>query len=304
VKLKVLRFILAIVFGFIGAFVAKVVLQSQAAFFIVLAIFSFGILGFILPEFLEFAGRAGIAAIAAQIVKYLQEVAPSHLFVPRIRFSRKKKTSKYINPLVLDTSVLIDGRILDIAKTGFLFGTLVVSESVISELQTLSDSADALKRGKGRRGLDVLSDLQKQKSLKVIVLPAEKGAENVDDMLVSLSKALKAALLTLDFNLLKVAKIKKVKVLNINELASCLKTIVLPGEKINLEVRDKGSGKDQGVGYLADGTMVVVEGGLFYRGKNIDIEVLRVLQTPAGKMVFARPTTPSPSVDGGRAKPA
>lgn len=288
-KLKVLRFILSIVFGFIGAFVAKVVLQSQAAFFIVLAVFSFGILGFILPEFLEFAGRAGIAVVAAQIIKYLQEVQAPHLSVPTIRFNRRKKISKYINPLVLDTSVLIDGRILDIAKTGFLFGTLVVSEPVISELQTLSDSADALKRGKGRRGLDALSELQKQKSLKVIILPAEKGDKNVDDMLVSLSKKLKARLLTLDFNLLKVAKIKKVKVLNINELANGLKTVVLPGEKINLEVRDRGSGKDQGVGYLSDGTMVVLEGGLAYKGKSIEAEVLRILQTPAGRMVFAKP---------------
>ncbi|MDO8486918.1 MAG: PIN domain nuclease [Candidatus Curtissbacteria bacterium] len=291
-KIRVLRFILAVVFGFIGAFVAKVVFQSQQAFFIVLAIFSFGILGFILPEVIELAGRAGIVAIAAQIAKYLQEVQGSHLSVPTLGFNRKKKTSKYTNAQILDTSVLIDGRILDIAKTGFLIGTLIVSESVISELQSLADSADNLKRGKGRRGLDMLSDLQKQKGLKVVVFPAEGDSAKVDDLLVALSRKLKAPLITLDFNLLKVAKIKKVKVLNINELANCLKTVVLPGEKINLEVRDKGSGKDQGVGYLADGTMVVVEGGISYKGESIDVEVLRVLQTAAGRMVFARLQAP------------
>ena len=280
---------MAIVLGFIGAFIAKVIFPTLQPVFAVLAIFSFGILGFILPEFLELVGRAGIAAIAAQITKYLQEVQGPHLTVPTIRFNRRKKTSKYVNPLICDTSALIDGRILDIAKTGFLFGTLIVSEAVISELQTLSDSADALKRGKGRRGLDSLADLQKQKRLKVVVFPASNKEGKVDDLLVDLSKKLKASLVTLDFNLMKVAKIKKVKVLNINELATSLKTVVLPGEKISLEVRDRGSGKEQGVGYLSDGTMVVVEGGLAYKGKSIEAEVMRVLQTPAGKMVFAKP---------------
>ncbi|MEX2027917.1 MAG: hypothetical protein WD988_00265 [Candidatus Curtissbacteria bacterium] len=291
-KLRLLRFVLAIVLGFCGAFVAKVVFPTLEPLFIILAIFSFGILGFILPEFLELAGRAGIAAMAVQISKYLQEVQAPRLSVPGLGFKKQKRTSKYINPLICDTSVLIDGRILDIAKTGFLFGTLIVCEPVISELHTLSDSGDNLKRGKGRRGLDVLSDLQRQKSVKVVILPVERAIDgDVDDMLVEVSKKLRAHLLTLDFNLVKVAKIKKVKVLNINELANSLKTLILPGERLNLEVRDRGSGKEQGVGYLADGTMVVVEGGLSHKGKSIDIEVLRVLPTPAGKMVFARPTS-------------
>lgn len=289
-KRVILRFILAVVFGFIGAFVAKVVLQSQAAFFIVLAIFSFGILGFILPEFLEFAGRAGIVAIATQITKYLQEVQAPHLSVPTLGFSRKKKTSKYANPQVLDTSVLIDGRILDIAKTGFLAGTLIVSESVIAELQALADSADGLKRGKGRRGLDVLAELQKQKGLKVVVFPAKEDSAKVDDAIIALSRKLKAPLMTLDFNLLKVAKIKKVQVLNINELAGAFKTTVSAGDIFKLTVRDKGSGAGQGVGYLDDGTMVVVEGGISHKGESINVEVLRVLATAAGKMVFAKVT--------------
>ncbi|MBI2598662.1 TRAM domain-containing protein [Candidatus Curtissbacteria bacterium] len=283
-----LRFILAIVFGFAGAFVARVVLYPQGAFFIVLAIFSFGILGFILPELFELAGRAGIRAVAAQIVKYLQEVQPPHLSVPTLRFKRRRKASKYINPLVCDTSVLIDGRILDIARTGFLLGTLLIGDGVIRELQALSDSADSLKRGKGRRGLDVLSDLQKEKMCKVAVLAIGAESGRVDDGLVALAKKLKAGLLTLDFNLNKVARIKKVRVLNLNELAEALKSKVLPGERLRLEVRDKGKGSGQGVGYLADGTMVVVEGGLEYRGKNVEIEVLRVFQTAAGRMVFAR----------------
>lgn len=289
-KLKVLRFILALVFGFIGAFVAKVVFPTLEPLFIILAIFSFGILGFILPEFLEFAGRAGIVAIATQITKYLQEVEGPHLSVPTLGFSRRKKTSRYTNPQVLDTSVLIDGRILDIAKTGFLMGTLVVSEAVIAELQALADSADGLKRGKGRRGLDILADLQQQKGLKVAVVPAEAGGSTkVDDALIALSRKLKASLITLDFNLLKVAKIKRVLVLNINELAGALKTTVAAGDRFKLTVRDKGSGVGQGVGYLEDGTMVVVEGGIAHKGESIDVEVLRVLSTAAGKMVFAKP---------------
>lgn len=288
----ILRFILAIVLGLIGAFIARSILP-EGIFFIVLAIFSFGILGFILPEFLELAGRAGIAAMAVQISTYLQEVQAPRLYMPGLGFKKQKRASKYINPLVCDTSVLIDGRILDIAKTGFLFGTLIVCEPVISEMHALSDSSDNLKRARGRRGLDVLSDLQKQKSVKVVILPLERSvAGDVDDMLVEMANKLRAYLLTLDFNLAKVAKIKKVKVLNINELGNSLKTLILPGERLNLAIRDRGSGREQGVGYLADGTMVVVEGGLSHKGKSIDIEVLRVLPTPAGKMVFARPQAP------------
>lgn len=187
---------------------------------------------------------------------------------------------------VLDTSAIIDGRILDIVRTGFLFGVLVVPQFILDELQRVADSSDDLKRQRGRRGLEILDELKKEKGIKLEVHPAEDNGKGVDHQLLALAKRLKARLVTVDFNLNKVASIADIKILNINELANAIKTIVLPGEKLAIKVVQEGKEEGQGVGYLKDGTMVVIEDGGDLIGREVSVEVSRILQTAAGRMVF------------------
>lgn len=289
-----LRLALFIVFGFIGAFVARSgtppdIFAITGGYFLLAAVIAFATLGFILPDVLELAGRAGIAALAKQIADHIPNPAGSPISVRNFAFrGRKKKNSGYVNPLVVDTSALIDGRLAEVAQTGFLFGTFLVIPSVIGELHKLSDSADDLKRAKGRRGLDILDGLKKNKKVKVEILGSEPKDPEVDDKLVSLARKLKGRILTVDYNLNKVSKIRDVDILNVNELANAVKTAVLPKDSLDIAVSAKGREKGQGVGYLQDGTMVVVENGADLMGKNVRVEVQRVLQTAAGKMIFAR----------------
>jgi len=191
--------------------------------------------------------------------------------------------------ILVDTSVLMDGRITNIAATGFIGGTLVVPRSVIGELQLLADQADADKRARARHGLDVVSTLQGMEGVEVEILQdGSKAAEGVDERLLSLAKQHSAVICTLDFNLNKVAVVEGVKVLNINELAQSLRMQHLPGEHMMIELTQKGQDSHQGVGYLSDGTMVVVEQSNKYIGQTVQVEVVRSLQTAAGKMMFAR----------------
>lgn len=196
-------------------------------------------------------------------------------------------------PKILDTSVIIDGRIYDICKTGFLEGPLVVPRFVLEELRHIADSSDALKRNRGRRGLDVLNKLQKDLGTTVQVYEQDVpgvGPE-VDTKLVALAKQLGGRVITNDFNLNKVAELQGVSVLNINDLANAVKPVVLPGEEMNVHVIKDGKESGQGVGYLDDGTMIVIDGGKRYIGESIDVLVTSVLQTSAGRMIFARPKT-------------
>lgn len=300
-KFKVfLRPTLAIVFGFIGVLIARSAMPSDVFsfsaryFFILIALVAFGILGFILPDILELAGRASITALARQIASYLPNGSPGRL-VAGLSLRKRKKgetgpvTGKYPNPLLVDTSALIDGRLADIADTGFLSGTLLVLPAVVKELHQLSDTADEIRRKRGRRGLDVLSAIQRSKKIKVVVLNTEPKETGVDDKLVRLAKQVGAKIITVDFNLNKVSHVRGVSVLNVNELANAVKTVVLPNERLNIKISTIGREKDQGVGYLKDGTMVVVEGGAAMRGRRIAVNVVRVLQTVAGKMIFGKP---------------
>lgn len=190
---------------------------------------------------------------------------------------------------ILDTNVIIDGRVADIARAGFIEGTMYVPGFVLQELQHIADSADGLKRARGRRGLDILNQMQKDLTLMVRTYdrhaPDEK--EEVDSRLVKLAKALNASLVTNDFNLNKVAELQGVPVLNINELANALKPVVLPGEEMRVMVVREGREQSQGIGYLDDGTMIVIEGGRRFVGEIIDVVVASLLQTTAGKMIFA-----------------
>ncbi|MBM0067830.1 PIN/TRAM domain-containing protein [Alkalicoccobacillus gibsonii] len=191
---------------------------------------------------------------------------------------------------ILDTSVIIDGRIADICKTGFLEGTLVIPEFVLAELQHIADSSDALKRNRGRRGLDILNKIQKELPIKVEIYDGDfEDIQEVDSKLVKLAKISDGVVVTNDFNLNKVCELQGVAVLNINDLANAVKPVVLPGEKMNVQVIKDGKEHHQGVAYLDDGTMIVVEGGREYIGKQIDVVVTSVLQTSAGRMIFAKP---------------
>lgn len=191
---------------------------------------------------------------------------------------------------ILDTSVIIDGRIADICKTGFIEGTLVIPEFVLEELQHIADSSDLLKRNRGRRGLDILNKIQKELDVKVLIYEdkAEESGE-VDGKLVKLAKTMRGKVVTNDFNLNKVCELQGVSVLNINDLANAVKPVVLPGEEIVVQVIKDGKEHGQGVAYLDDGTMIVVEGGRDFIGTTMEVLVTSVLQTSAGRMIFAKP---------------
>lgn len=198
------------------------------------------------------------------------------------------KTGKQLK--ILDTSVIIDGRIADICKTGFLEGTLVIPEFVLEELQHIADSSDVLKRNRGRRGLDILNKIQKELPIKVEIYEGDfEEISEVDSKLVKLAKVTSGMVVTNDFNLNKVCELQGVSVLNINDLANAVKPVVLPGEELNVQVIKDGKEQHQGVAYLDDGTMIVVEGGRDHIGKHIDVVVTSVLQTSAGRMIFAKP---------------
>jgi uncharacterized protein YacL len=192
--------------------------------------------------------------------------------------------------ILVDTSTIIDGRIYDIARTGFLPGRLLIPRFVLNELQYVSDSADNLRRQRGRRGMEVLSELQKDSNIPVTITDIDvEGVREVDDRLVVLARQLNCPILTNDYNLNRIAELQGVMVLNINELANAVKAILLPGESLDMAIIQEGKEYGQGVGYMEDGTMVVVEDGHKFIGQTIKITVTKVLQTAAGRMIFAKP---------------
>jgi uncharacterized protein YacL len=190
---------------------------------------------------------------------------------------------------ILDTSVIIDGRIADVVESGFLDGTLVVPQFVLKELQLVADSADSMKRNRGRRGLDILQKIQKMSGVDVMISDLDfPDVREVDLKLIELARTLGGKIVTNDFNLNKVAELRGVSVLNINELANALKPVVLPGETMRVFILKEGKEYNQGIAYLDDGTMVVVDNARKMISKTIDIVVTSVLQTTAGKMIFGR----------------
>ena len=192
--------------------------------------------------------------------------------------------------IVVDTSAIIDGRIVDIVESGFLYGRLVVSRAVLDELQKIADSPDTLRRNRGRRGLEILARLQKDgRTAVVIVDDTAPSVVEVDQKLVMLAASLDRIILTNDFNLNRVAELQHIRVLNVNGLANAVKPALLPGEDLRVRVVQEGKESGQGVGFLDDGTMVVVEGGARLIDRDVDVTVTRVLQTVAGRMIFAHP---------------
>ncbi|MEA1909836.1 MAG: TRAM domain-containing protein [Patescibacteria group bacterium] len=198
------------------------------------------------------------------------------------------KVSLDSNQIVLDTSVIIDGRILEVVRAGFLSGKLIIPKFVLNELQSIADSSEELRRSRGKRGLDVLSELRREKSVKILVVDDDYPSEiEVDSKIVKLTKEKKGSLMTVDYNLNRVANIQGIKVLNVNELNTALRPVVLPGEELKIKLVQEGKDKTQGVGYFDDGTMVVVENGSKFIGEEKTVFVTKVFQTVAGKMIFA-----------------
>ena len=209
-----------------------------------------------------------------------------NLIIPYVRLTREDQPQEIV---ILDTSAIIDGRIADIIKTGFIKARLVIPRFVLMELQKIADSENSLRRNRGRRGLDILNNMQKNESIAIKMHDEDfPDFEEVDAKLVKLAKIMDARILTTDFNLNKVAEIQGVGVLNINELANALKPVVLPGELLEVKVVKEGKEYNQGVGYLEDGTMVVVEDGRKLIGQTKKVTVTSVLQTQAGKMIFSQ----------------
>ena len=238
--------------------------------------------------------RATVAKSLAPWTKQISKQVGKQVGKAVSRRKRQPATSNQppaTSPIILDTSVIIDGRLLDIVKTGFLDVPLVVPQPVLDELQRLADSGADLKRQRGRRGLEILDEMKKDRDINLRVetghAPSLQKDAEVDKQLVQMAKKLKAKIATVDFNLNKAASVSGIKILNVNELANSVKTVVLPGEKMKLKVVQKGKEAGQGVGYLEDGTMVVVEDGERLVGRAVEVEVSRILQTAAGRMVFA-----------------
>lgn len=219
--------------------------------------------------------------------------------------TRKPLTRRQPHPVFVDTSVLIDGRIIAVAESGFISSELRIPRSVIGELQFLADHADNEKRARARHGLDVVSELQHIDGLNISIFQdGSKAEEGVDERLLKLAKRYNGSICTIDYNLNKVAVVEGIKVLNVNELTKSLRMAYLPGEKMMLELTQKGNDSHQAVGHLSDGTMVVVEHASKFIGQTIEIEFIRSLQTAAGKMMFAKrveaapPVVPAPKNEG------
>lgn len=210
----------------------------------------------------------------------------------KLRPEKKKlaKIDKNEKRILVDTSAIIDGRISDIVATGFIPGVLIVPRFVLAELQHIADSKDPLRRGRGRRGLEILNEMRLNSNLQLDIVEEDPSdIKEVDHKLVALAKKYQANILTTDYNLNRVATIEGVKILNINELANSIRAVVLPGEIMNVQVVQAGKEKNQGVGYLPDGTMIVVDKGDKLIGREVQCEVTRIFQTVAGKMIFASP---------------
>lgn len=201
----------------------------------------------------------------------------------------RKAGQNFYHYKLLDTNILIDGRIYDLAKTGFLEGTLVVPNFVLYELQYIADSGDSIKRVRGRRGLDILNKLREEKVVPIEMYDGDfDDIQEVDSKLIKLAKLMDAEVITNDYNLNKVSEFQNVRVLNINQLAKSLKPRVIPGEKLQVTIIKNGTERQQGVAYLDDGTMIVVEDGKFFMNKSVEVEVTSAIQTDAGRMIFAK----------------
>lgn len=271
----------------IAALISTLFSHSQLFFFntilpVVLMII-FGYLGFIVGK-MRFSDLPKLFALKKKAESEVVKATPEEEVLER------KVGENFYKYKLLDTNILIDGRIYDLAKTGFLEGTLIVPNFVLYELQYIADSGDSIKRVRGRRGLDILNKLRTEKLVPVEMYEGDfEDIQEVDTKLIKLAKLLDAEIITNDYNLNKVSEFQNVRVLNVNALAKSLKLRVIPGEKLNVMVIKNGTERQQGVAYLDDGTMIVVEDGRYFMNKTIEVEVTSAIQTDAGRMIFAKP---------------
>ena len=233
-------------------------------------------------SFFNFVVNRATNEILNQLLKL-----PKQAHLPFLSSSTHNSSITISYPLIVDTSAIIDARILDIAKSGFLYGSLLIPNYVLTELQQVADSADVLKRQRARNGFNVIEELKKLKNIRVEIWDKGTEGKDVDNKLLTLAKNLHGKIITCDFNLNKVATVSNVGVLNINDLANALKSFAIPGEKMKLKIVHIGKDTSQGVGYLNDGTMIIVRNGAAQVGKTIEVEVTKSLQTSSGRMIFA-----------------
>jgi uncharacterized protein YacL len=246
--------------------------------------------GQILPLAVSLSLGLGMVGLTVAKRKDLVDAAEALGIFRRPNAQRDSQARSGEPHIVVDTSAIIDGRIAEIVESGFIYGTLVVPRFVLDELQHIADSSDTLRRNRGRRGLEILARMQKDPTTPVEIVEADIPGENeVDAKLVALARSRSRVILTNDFNLNRVAELQGVRVMNINSLANAVKPAVLPGEELRVRVIQEGKEAGQGVGFLDDGTMIVIEGGARHLDKDLDVSVTRVLQTVAGRMIFGQP---------------
>lgn len=292
----VLRLILAFLFATIAAIYTQLIPLVQDNSFIIRLLLTLAAGG---VGFVVFPGIASsVRVITLSTFNFVIHRVSSEISNQIVRFSRTSNPFSHSSqsvgsisltkPLILDTSAIIDGRILDIAKTGFVSGLVLVPKFVLVELQQVADSSDSLKRTRGRKGFQIVENLKEVKGLKLEIWEKEQNGKTVDEKLMNLAKSLHAKIVTTDFNLNRIASISNLGVLNVNDLANAVKTVSLPGEKLEIKVVHLGKDKTQGVGYLDDGTMVVISGVAEKIGQTVKIEVTKNIQTPAGRMIFGK----------------
>ena len=294
-----IRFALGVVFGALGYYLSTIFLNPpeegvRLGTRIISTILAGGAGIFLVPLITKWVGYwSSVFAqrVAREVISQLR--IPQMPQIPRIsnpvRRNRSNGSANWVNPMVVDTSALIDGRLLGVVESGFLYGTMIVPNFVLSELQHIADSSNDLKRGRGRRGFEILESIKKSKNVKTVIHETgSNNLKNIDDKILKLAKNWKAKIITTEFNLNKVASVSGVKILNVNELSNTVKTPLIPGEEIKVKVVQEGRERDQGVAYLPDGTMIVIEGGIDFVGKNVVATVSRALQTAAGRMLFAK----------------
>lgn len=293
----VLRLIVAFLFATAAAIFSQLIppFLGEASFMIrVLLTLASGGIGYLLfPQIARSVRVVTLTTFNFVVHRVSSEVSNQIIKLPRFNtpFSGAIQQVGSINltrPLILDTSAIIDGRILDIAKTGFISGLILVPNFILTELQQVADSPDALKRARGRRGFEIVEELKKDKHLRLEVWDKEQNGKLVDDKILNLAKNLHGRIITTDFNLNKLASVSSINVLNVNDLANAVKTTSLPGENLEIKIVHLGKDSLQGVGYLPDGTMVVVSEAADKIGRTVKVEVTKSIQTPAGRMVFAK----------------
>lgn len=290
----ILRIIFAVVFATLAIIYSELIPSLEGTPTLAVRIFVTviaALVGFLVfPDIASKITDFSISAFNFMVNRLASEVFNKLLRLPRgsLHFGAIPPPPQIARPLILDTSAIIDGRILDIAKTGFVSGQILLPNFVLLELQQVADSSDAIKRGRGRRGFEIIDELKKVRGVNLKVWDREVIGKAVDEKLLRLAKSLDGKIITTDFNLNTLSRAHEVVVLNVNDLSNAVKTATIPGEELELLVVHVGKNLKQGVGYLPDGTMIVVEDGADKLGKKVLVEVTRVLQGSAGRMIFSK----------------